>query len=162
MARGLTIKLKGVEGIQKHFAKIANPAKVREAVVNSTAIVLSAAKHYVKSPGKYGSGALRNSIHMRVEQSGDGIIGKVFAGGGHAMYVEFGTGVVGEASNYPKAAELGLKYAQYSWTYTPDGGEHFYTTKGSIARPFMYPALNQNKAQIKKIITKALMEGIKR
>lgn len=161
MARGLTIKLKGVESIQKHFTKIANPTKVREAVVNSTAIVLSSAKHYVPV-GREGGGGLRNSIHMTVEESGDSIAGKVFAGGGHAMYVEFGTGVVGEASNYPRAAELGLKYAQYSWTYTPDGGEHFYTTKGYRARPFMYPALNQNKAQIKKLITNALREGIKR
>ena len=161
MARGLTIRIKGVESIQKHFAKIANSAKVREAVVNSTAIVLNTAKHYVPV-GREGGGGLRNSIHMKVEQSGDGIVGKVFAGGGHAMYVEFGTGVVGEASNYPKAGELGLKYAQYSWTYTPDGGEHFYTTKGYRARPFMYPALNQNKAQIKKLITNALKEGIKR
>lgn len=160
MASGLTIKIKGVEGIQKHFAKIANPAKVREAVVNSTAIVLSTAKHYVPV-GREGGGGLRNSIHMKVEQSEDGIVGKVFAGGGHAMYVEFGTGVVGEASNYPKAGELGLKYAHYSWTYTPDGGEHFYTTKGYRARPFMYPALNMNKAQIKKLITNALKEGIK-
>ena len=161
MARGLTIRIKGVESIQKHFAKIANSAKVREAVVNSTAIVLNTAKHYVPV-GREGGGGLRNSIHMKVEQSGDGIVGKVFAGGGHAMYVEFGTGVVGEASNYPKAGELGLKYAHYSWTYTPDGGEHFYTTKGYRARPFMYPALNQNKAQIKKLITNALKEGIKR
>ena len=161
MASGLTIKIKGVESIQKHFAKIANPAKVREAVVNSTAIVLNTAKHYVPV-GREGGGGLRNSIHMKVEQSGDGIVGKVFAGGGHAMYVEFGTGVVGEASNYPKAGELGLKYTQYSWTYTLDGGEHFYTTKGYRARPFMYPALNQNKAQIKKLITNALKEGIKR
>ena len=161
MASGLTIKIKGVEGIQKHFAKIANSAKVREAVVNSTAMVLSTAKHYVPV-GREAGGGLRSSLHMRVDQRGGEITGKVFAGGGHAMYVEFGTGVVGEESNYPRAAALGLKYAHYSWTYTPDGGEHFYTTKGYRARPFMYPALSQNKARIKKLIANAVIEGIKR
>ena len=159
MASGLTIRIKGVESIQKRFAKIAVSPKVREAVVQSTAMVLSTAKHYTPSPR---TGALGNSIHMQVEQRGDDITGKVFAGGGHAMFVEFGTGVVGEASNYPRAAALGLKYAQYSWTYTPDGGEHFYTTKGYRARPFMYPALNQNRARIKKLIANALIEGTKR
>ena len=162
MASGLKIEVKGVESIQRYIAKMANLARVHEAVVDSTAMVLSTAKHYVQSPGKYGSGALRNSIHMKVKQIGGSVIGKVFAGGGHAMYVEFGTGVVGEVSNYPKAGELGLKYAQYSWVYTPDGGEHFYRTKGNIARPFMYPALNQNKAQIKKNIANALRKGVKR
>lgn len=161
MASGLTIKIKGVEGIQKHFAKIASSTKVREAVVNSTAMVLSTAKHYVPV-GREGGGGLRNSIHMKVEQSEGNTVGKVFAGGGHAMYVEFGTGVVGEASNYPRAAQLGLKYAHYSWTYTPDGGEHFYTTKGYRARPFMYPALKQNKIRIKKLIANAIAEGNKR
>jgi len=161
MASGLTIKIKGVESIQKHFAKVASSTKVREAVVNSTAMVLSTAKHYVPV-GREGGGGLRNSIHMKVEQSEGSAVGKVFAGGGHAMYVEFGTGVVGEASGYPRAAQLGLKYAHYSWTYTPDGGEHFYTTKGYRARPFMYPALSQNKARIKKLIANAIAEGNKR
>ena len=158
MAR-VVITIKGVEKLQKRFDKIASSARVKQAVAQGTSMVLSAAKHNTPSPD---TSALRASIHMDVKQTETEIAGKVFAGGGHAMYVEFGTGVVGEASNYPKAGELGLKYAQYSWTYTPDGGEHFYTTKGYRARPFMYPALNQNKAQIKKLITNALKEGIKR
>lgn len=78
------------------------------------------------------------------------------------MFVEFGTGVVGQDSNYPKAVELGLKYAQYAWTYTPDGGEHFYTTKGYRARPFMYPALKMNKAKIKILIANAIREDVKK
>ena len=159
MASAITISLKGVENIQKHFSKIENTAKLKKAIASSTSMVLSTAKYLVQSVGE--TGALRASLHQTVEQNGNQIVGKVFAGGGHAMFVEFGTGVVGQGSNYPRAAALGLKYAQYSWTYTPDGGETFYTTKGYRARPFMYPALKQNKLRIKRLIEDALREDIK-
>lgn len=160
MAGGLSINVKGVQSLQKHLDEIANPAKVKTAVVAGTSMVLSSAKHNAPV-GRDGGGALRASIHMNVEASETAIVGKVFAGSGHAMYVEFGTGVVGEESRYPRAAELGLKYAQYSWTYTPDNGEHFYRTRGYRARPFMYPALKQNKAKILQLITNAINEDIR-
>lgn len=159
MAGGLTVKLKGIESLQKHFETLSVSPRVRQAVVKGTAEVLSTAKHYCPSPD---TGALRNSIHMTVDQRENEVVGKVFAGSGHAMFVEFGTGVVGQESNYPRAAALGLKYAQYSWTYTPDGGETFYTTKGYRARPFMYPAIKQNKLRIKQLIIDALREDIRR
>lgn len=160
MAR-VVITIKGVEKLQKRFDKIANSAGVKQAVVQGTSIVLSAAKHYAPV-GRENGGALRASIHMDVKQTETEIAGKVFAGSGHAMYVEFGTGIVGEESLYPRAAELGLKYAQYDWVYTPDGGEHFYHTKGYRARPFMYPALKQNKKKIIQLIASAMKEDMRR
>lgn len=158
MAR-VVITIKGVEKLQKRFDKIANSARVKQAVVQGTSMVLSAAKHNTPSPD---TGALRASIHMDVKQTETEVAGKVFAGSGHAMYVEFGTGIVGEESLYPRAAELGLKYAQYDWVYTPDGGEHFYHTKGYRARPFMYPALKQNKKKIIQLIASAMKEDMRR
>ena len=161
MASGVTISLKGVQNLQKHFEKMANPAKVRTAVTQGTAMVLASAKSIAPTSKYGGGGALRGSIHMNVESRETEIVGKVFAGGGHAMYVEFGTGVVGQDSKYPRVAELGLKYAQYPWTYTPDGGEHFYRTRGYRARPFMYPALKRNKTKIIQLIRQAIREDLR-
>ena len=134
MAGGVTVELKGVEELKSHISRIANAAKLKRAVVEGTSMMLSTAKMRAV-PGKFGSGALRNSIHMKVDEQRDQISGKIFTALEYAMYVEFGTGIIGENSNYPRAGQLGLSYAHYPWTYTPDNGERFFRTEGQPARP---------------------------
>jgi HK97 gp10 family phage protein len=63
----------------------------------------------------------------------------------YAKYVEFGTGKAGSESDI----------------YRPFDGGYSLNWKGMRARPFMYPAVFQNKQQIKDIIAKYLREQAK-
>lgn len=72
----------------------------------------------------------------------------------YAVFVEFGTGVIGENSQHPKASEHGWVYDSHGhgeagWWYPTDAGDPNPTTKlskngwiaftrGQVSRPFMY------------------------
>ena len=165
MASGVTFKLDGVTGLQKHFSEIQSSGRVLQAVRQATAIVESTAKHLAPS----GSGELRGKIHMATSQSGQAITGRVYTNCEHAMYVEFGTGHLVGQGTYPADGVaalakhgVNLSYTpKDSWVYTPDNGAHFYTTSGYRARPFMYPALKQNKTRIKQLIINAVRKDVK-
>lgn len=83
--------------------------------------------------------------------------GIIYAGGYHAVFVEFGTGVIGEENPHPGLndgtvadfAVLGSNGTMYTgydtnghgesgWWYKPDSGGRYRWTKGMPARPFMY------------------------
>lgn len=103
------------------------------------------------------SGELEHSIYGYYDP--ESRIGYVIAGAAHAFYVEYGTGVIGQNSPHPEAAEAGWQYAiggsifttkdgRVGWVYnkSSDGvfsGEkndwHF--TEGQPSRPFMYNTL---------------------
>ena len=59
----------------------------------------------------------------------------------HAMFVEYGTGIVGEGT-YPATTANGWQYdihghGEQGWIYRNDRDGKFYWTKGFVARPFM-------------------------
>lgn len=64
----------------------------------------------------------------------------------HAAYVEFGTGLVGEATNTNNS--ISLAYNQ-DWV-------------GMSAQPYLYPALKDNEPQLKKYIADHLVKEIKK
>lgn len=95
-----------------------------------------------------------------------GGIWAVVAGTDHAMFVEFGTGIVGKRSPYPgKLPEgVGWQYAsgktirqladgRYGWFYQDDNGEWWFT-EGMPSRPFMY----YTSIQLRDIVVKTAKE----
>ncbi len=94
---------------------------------------------------------LNSSIHAEYKGSvKGGGIWAVVAGTDHAMFVEFGTGIVGKRSPYPGNLPEGVdwQYAsgktirqladgRYGWFYQDDNGEWWFT-EGMPSRPFMY------------------------
>lgn len=67
--------------------------------------------------------------------------GFVFTNAYHAMFVEFGTGIVGDGT-YPATTAFGWQYdinnhGEEGWVYRNDKDGKYYWTKGYIARPFM-------------------------
>ena len=109
-------------------------AKIKKAC----ALVERSAKQ--KAP-KGKTGELRNSISSRVEQTNDNIVGIVYTPLEYAPYVEFGTGLFAE--------EGGRK--DVPWIYKDEQGE-FHSTSGMPPSPFLRPALEENREQIKRII----------
>lgn len=94
---------------------------------------------------------LISSVHAEYKGSiKGGGIWAVVAGTDHAMFVEFGTGIVGKRSPYPGKLPEGIDWqhasgqtirqladGRYGWFYQDDNGEWWFT-EGMPSRPFMY------------------------
>lgn len=96
------------------------------------------------------TGELISSIHSEyITSLPYGAMFCIVADSDHAMFVEFGTGVVGRENPYPFPIppEADWKYAsgktirqladgRYGWFYEKDGNVYF--TEGMPSRPFLY------------------------
>lgn len=144
-----------VVGIDKFATKL-NRMKseiipvVKQGVDNATIMVEGRAKTLCPTNKYQAGGELRQSIHPNSEIKADTVVGKVSTIKEYAAFVEFGVGIRGQQTNINK--KLSLAYRQTPWTYTPDHGETFITTIGNVAQPYLYPALNQSKREIREII----------
>lgn len=110
---------------------------------------------------------LISSIHAEYKGSvKGGGIWAVVAGTDHAMFVEFGTGIVGKRSPYPGNLPDGIdwQYAsgktirqladgRYGWFYKDDDGQWWFT-EGMPSRPFMY----YTAQELEKIVVETAKE----
>lgn len=100
------------------------------------------AKKLVNSPGKFGTGALRNSITHTVTNSGERAA-YVGTNSEYGVYVECGTGIY-----YPGGR-------QTPWVYQDAKGD-WHLTHGQRAKPFIKPAVADHAAQYTRIIEQEL------
>lgn len=73
-------------------------------------------------------------------------VGIIKAGAPYAVYVEFGTGVVGASSPHPKGVGGGYdvnKHGDAGWWYFNDRDGRMHWTKGMESRPFMYNTVRE-------------------
>lgn len=103
------------------------------------------AKKLVNSPGKFGTGALRNSITHTVTDNGERAA-YVGTNSEYGVYVECGTGVY-----YPGGR-------QTPWVYQDAKGD-WHLTHGQRAKPFIKPAVAEHGEQYRKIIEAELKNG---
>ena len=100
------------------------------------------AKKNITGWGMGGNGELRNSIITNVHDKQVEIGTNVY----YAPYVEYGTGLFGPAGQriYPRHSK--------ALHWVDRDGEHFAkSVKGMKPRPFMHPALTQNRTKIIEI-----------
>lgn len=100
------------------------------------------AKKLCNSPGKFGTGALRNSITHTVTNSGERAA-YVGTNSEYGVYVECGTGIY-----YPGGRPT-------PWVYQ-DGDGNWHMTHGQRAKPYIKPAVADHAEQYKKIIEQEL------
>lgn len=124
----------------KMLEKIGATSDIQKALGKACALVERAAKQ--KAPK--GNGELRRSITSQI----DGTQGVVFTPLEYAPYVEYGTGLFAENG--------GRK--DVPWHYKDDKGE-WHSTNGMQPRPYLRPALNENREEIIKILQEALKNG---
>ena len=117
--------------------------QIQRAVGKACALVERTAKQ--KAPKD--TGALRRSITSEVEREGNEMVGTVFTPLEFAPYVEFGTGLFAESGGR----------SDVPWCYQDDKGE-WHSTSGQKPQPFMRPALNENREQIKRILKEAIQK----
>lgn len=134
----MSIKFEGLEEVLDAI-DVVDEAKLKQALGKACAIVERSAKQ--KAPK--GNGDLRRSITSKVE----GNEGIVYTSLEYAPYVEYGTGLFAE--------EGGRK--DVPWSYQDDEG-NWHTTSGMKPQPYMRPALNENRAEILRILTEALTQ----
>lgn len=140
-----SIKLKNLDRLLKRMNNVKG-MDITQALQRATLLVEGEAKNLAPVD----TGNLRASIHPEIKKKGQNSYGRVYTACEYAPMVEFGTGIKGNGS-YPYEVE-GLSYRDTPWTYTKDGGDTFYKTKGQVAKPFLYPALKNNEKKIKKMI----------
>ena len=136
------IRIEGIEELFEELDGLVDTQKLKIAVGKACALVERSAKQ--KAPK--GTGELRRSITSKVEVDGADVVGTVFTPLEYAPYVEFGTGLFAE--------EGGRK--DVPWCYQDDEGE-WHSTSGMHPRPYMRPALNENREQIKRMLGEAIL-----
>ena len=129
----MSVEIENMDSVIKALTNILDEKKFIAAMRKSCAMVERTAKQ--KAPK--GDGILRRSITSSIQQEGDSIIGLIFTPLEYAPYVEYGTGLF--------AVNGGRK--DVPWCYQDDEGE-WHTTSGQNPKPFMMPALNENRAAI--------------
>lgn len=138
------IRIEGLEEVIEGLEGLIDTQKLKSAIGKACAIVERSAKQNAPK----GTGELRRSITSKVEADGNDVVGIVFTPLEYAPYVEFGTGLFAEEGGRQDVP----------WHYQDDEGE-WHSTSGQHPRPFMRPALNENREQIKRIIKEGLIDG---
>lgn len=138
----MSIEFQGLEELLDSLDNMADGANLGRALRRACALVERTAKQ--KAPK--GNGELRRSITSTIENDGTDIKGVVFTPLEYAPYVEYGTGLFAE--------EGGRK--DVPWSYQDDKGE-WHTTSGMQPRPYMRPALDENREQILRILKEGLI-----
>lgn len=133
----MSIKLEGLEDVLGSLDGLLDAQKLESALGKACAIVERSAKE--KAPK--GTGELRRSITSKVDNN-EGI---VYTPLEYAPYVEFGTGLFAESGGR----------TDVPWNYQDDEG-NWHSTSGMKPRPYMRPALNENRERIVRILKEAI------
>lgn len=131
------MRIEGIERLSQRLSEMADPEKYRAALGIACALVERAAKE--KAPK--GTGELRRSITSRIEEDGNDLVGVVFTPLEYAPYIEFGTGLFAEEGGRQDVP----------WNYQDDEGK-WHSTSGMEPRPYLRPALNENREEIVRIL----------
>lgn len=136
------ISVEGIENVLERLKGL-SPEQVKENMGLACALVERAAKQ--KAPK--GTGELRNSITSKVDEMNGVVVGTVYTPLEYAPYVEFGTGIFAEEGGR----------TDVPWHYQDDEGE-WHSTSGQHPQPFLRPALNENREQIKRALKEGLLK----
>lgn len=148
--------VKGAERLMRQLTNLGNINPVVEKAVRKgtirvqkNAILLCPVNH----------GELRQTIKNKVETTEGMVIGAVYTNNKNAIYVELGTGPIGEVNHEGISPQVNPVYSQSGWWFpgdkvtpqdaekyhwpsmTTEDGKTLYFTQGQPAQPFMYPAL---------------------
>ena len=134
----MSVEIEGLDSVLDVLTEMADAQELRQAMGKACAFVEGEAKK--KAPKDIGD--LRRSIESRVEGNGNDITGVVSTPLEYAPYVEFGTGLFAEDGDGRK---------DVPWCYQDEKGE-WHSTRGQKPKPFLRPALHENRETILRIL----------
>ena len=126
-----------IDTIREHEKNV--KAKVGELIKALTAYGVDVAKAQIRELGAVYTGELEESIKGYFNPETN--TGFIRAETPYAIYVEFGTGVVGKESAHPEPIDWVYdknKHGDDGWVYFNDRDGKFHWTNGMKSRPFMY------------------------
>jgi HK97 gp10 family phage protein len=132
------IEFEGLDDVLDGIEALGSTEEIAANMTKATLLVERSAKQKVPK----GIGELGRSITSEVNVVGDIITGIVYTPLEYAPYVEYGTGLFAEAGNGRK---------DVPWHYQDDEGE-WHSTSGQRPKPFLRPALDENREQIIRIL----------
>ena len=132
------IEFDGLDDVLKGIEALGSTEEIAANMTKATLLVERSAKQKVPKD----TGELGRSITSEVNVAGDPITGIVYTPLEYAPYVEYGTGLFAEAGNGRK---------DVPWHYQDDEGE-WHSTSGQRPKPFLRPALDENREQIIRIL----------
>ena len=147
------LSISGIRQLQKDIEKYQNSIEYKAKLLaeNLADMGVEIARVKISSLDAIFTGELIQSVHTEYKSSiRGGAIFCVVADSDHAVFVEFGTGVVGQKTPYPYPFPKGVSWeyasgktirqlsdGRYGWFYKGDNGQ-WYFTEGMESRPFMY------------------------
>ena len=137
----MSIEFDGLDEILKSLEKPVSQERLEKTLMKACLLVESRAKELVPK-GK--TGDLGRSITSRVEED----IGIVYTPLEYAPYVEYGTGLFAEGGNGRK---------DVPWAYEDEETGELIWTSGQHPQPYMRPALDQSREEIKTILREGLL-----
>lgn len=149
------MKIEGLDRLYRKITRLHN-IDIKPIIEDATIRIRDEAKMRVPVD----TGELQNSIDYNVDISAKGFTGKVFTNKEHGLYVELGTGPKGEARHIGISPEIKPIYSPSGWVYYDTDKQKFIFTNGQPARPFMYPALHDNREKISKFIQEKVQRKI--
>jgi len=150
----MEIDMQGLDALLKKLDRMGGDANMAllKGTQKSTQLVQGTAKLLCPVD----TGNLRVSIERRTEVEAQGCTGIVGTNSDHWAYVEFGTGPKGEGT-YEYRDDL--HYTMEPWVAHIEG-VGFRTLEGYPARPFLYPALADNRDNIQEIYRQTVQDAI--
>ena len=142
MASNITIE--GLDNITENLDSCLDDAKMKQALKKACLLVERSAKQ--KAPK--GDGELRRSITSEVKDNGGDLYGVVFTPLEYAPYVEYGTGLFAEKGGRQDVP----------WNYQDDKGQ-WHSTSGMKPQPYLRPALNENRENIKRLLKEGVLNN---
>jgi len=141
---GLSVKEinRAIREVEKYKAEL--NAKVSRLIEALTDYGVEVAKAQVRELGAWYTGELESSIEGYFSPSVG--VGIIKAGAPYAVYVEFGTGVVGKSQPHPSPDDWRYdinEHGESGWWYFNDYTGHPQWTKGMPSRPFMYNTVRE-------------------
>lgn len=168
MANNVTIE--GLEEVVESLESRLSDAEMKKALKKACLVVERSAKQ--KAP-KGDSGNLRDSISSKVVDDSTGLYGLVYTPLEYAPYVEYGTGlfaekggrkdvpwvyVEGSTSDKKSTKSYTDEEADAAVAYLRSKGLKAFKTSGQQPEPFLRPALDENREEIKRILKEGVIK----
>jgi hypothetical protein len=139
-----------IKDIEKYKRELTE--KVNLLIGELTDYGVEVAKAQVRELGAWYTGELESSIEGYFSPSVG--VGIIKAGAPYAVYVEFGTGIVGKSQPHPSPDDWRYdinEHGESGWWYFNDNTGRMQWTKGMPSRPFMYNTAKQLENECKII-----------
>lgn len=164
----MSVKIEGLENVIDAISDIADKQELKKAMGKACSLVVGDAVKKIKKD----SGELQRSLQFEVEENGDDIVGVVFTPLEYAPYVEYGTGMFAENGDGRKGWWVYVKDSAGGISNKSNNGGKTYTfeeakqamailkakgldahiTCGRHPRPFLRPALHENRENILRLL----------